>query len=106
MRFEFIRGTILNVHLASIRIPTPTWRKPRRKMRVRVSDSPVVFDLELVERRSGRGITARPKLLDESIALFIGSQIQEGCALFIRDDVNHVLFKPESVFLLLNRNDT
>ncbi len=50
--------------------------------------------LELVFDGVGRGIAAQPELLDELLALFVGVQLLEGLALFIRDDVDDVFVEP------------
>ena len=81
-------------------------------MLVGVGDAAVVLFLEFVFYGVGRGIAAQPELLDELLALFVGVQLLEGCALFVGDDVDDVFVQPllvgrfqlflELLFLLLD----
>ena len=63
-------------------------------MLVGIGDAAVVLFFELVLFRIGRGIAAQPELLDELVALFVVGELGEGGALFIGDDVAHVLVEP------------
>jgi hypothetical protein len=61
------------------------------KMLVGVGDAPVVLFAELVLRRIGVGIAPQPELLNEGVALLVVAQVLEGLALFVGDDVGHIL---------------
>src|ERR1700733_334911 len=63
-------------------------------MLVGVGDSAVMLFLERVFRRVGIRVAALPKRLDELFPLLVGRKMQEGMALFGRDDIDHVLVQP------------
>ena len=60
-------------------------------MFVGVSDAAVMLFFEIVVRKVGIAAAAKPKLLDELLALFVGIELKKGVALFGRDDVGDVL---------------
>ena len=63
-------------------------------MFVGVSDAAVMLFFEIVVRKVGIAAAAKPKLLDELLALFVGSQLEKGVAFVRGNNVGDVLGKP------------
>src|ERR1700677_1533712 len=63
-------------------------------MLIGVGDPAVMLFLKGVFRRLGVGIAALAKRLDELFPLLVGRKMQEGMALFGRDDIDHILVQP------------
>src|SRR5947209_4005240 len=91
MRFHFVGRAPHNVHTATIGAPA---RNTRREVLVGVGDAAIVLFLEIVVGQIGIVAAAQPELLDELFPLFVGFQLQEGSALFRRNDVNNVFVQP------------
>src|SRR5204862_2544020 len=72
-------------------------------MLVRVGDAFVVFLAIFVFVGVRVGIAAPPEFFDEPFTLVVGFQFLPGLALFVRDDIGHVLVEPVFVgFFQLN----
>ncbi len=67
---------------------------PEAKCSLAVNDAAVMFYLELVAALARIRISARPELLDEVLALFVGRQSLEQVPLLRGDDVDHVFVQP------------
>src|SRR5439155_23266248 len=97
MRLDLIRRAKGNVHAAAVGLPSGD---AGGEMLVGISDAAVVLFFVFVLFGVGGGIAAQPELLDELVALFVVGELHEGRALFIGDDVAHVLVEPLLVSLL------
>src|SRR5262249_28618173 len=64
------------------------------KMLIRVGDTLVMLVFVFVVDGVGRGISPKPELFDELLALFVGFQSLPCGALFTGDDVLNVLIHP------------
>src|SRR6266446_3717434 len=93
--FELIRWAVENVHVAAIGLPARPAGWPS-KMLVGVRDPAVMFLFDFV-CRGGSCLTPQPELLDELVPLLIGGQFFKRGALFIVDDVDHVLVQPVNI---------
>src|SRR5260370_40027241 len=91
MGFDLRRLTVKNVDTPPIRLPT---RNTRRVTLIRIGNTGVMLFLEFVFHRVGSGVAAKPKLLDELLAFFVGFQRLICSALFARDNVGYVFVKP------------
>ena len=93
VNFDLIRWAVDNVHVAAVGLPA----RPAGcclKMLVGIRDTAIMFLFELVLNRARRRIAPLPELLDELFPFVIGRQFLERGALFIGDDVDHVLIQP------------
>src|SRR5882762_3067406 len=91
MGFYFVSRAPHDVHAAAIGFPAGN---SRCKVLIGISDATVVFLFEIVVGKIGIIATAKPKLLNELLALFIGVELQESAPLLGRNDVDHILVKP------------
>lgn len=91
MRVNFIRRTIADIDAAAVGLPA---RLTRCKVLVGKCEPAIMFFLELVLRRAGGRIAARPELLDEMLPLLVCVQTLKRGLLFVSNDVEHVLVEP------------
>jgi hypothetical protein len=91
MRFVFIRRAEGDVDPPAVGLPS---RNAGGEALVGVGDAPVVLFFKLVFLRIRRRIAPQPELLDELLALLVGRKAPERRALFVGDDVEHVLVQP------------
>lgn len=90
MRVNLIRRTVDDIDVSTIGLPAGRTGRSAKTL-VGESDAAVVFLLELVIRCAGRGIAARPELLDELVAFLVAGELLEGGALGVVNNVDHVL---------------
>ncbi len=71
-----------------------------RVVLVGVSDAPIMLFAEFVLRRIRIGIAPQPEVFDKGVALLVVRESLEGLALFVGDDVGHILIQPGFVCAL------
>src|SRR6266850_6285132 len=91
MGFYFVGRAPHDVHAPAISFPTGN---SRSVMLIGIGDATIVFLFEIVVGKIGIIAAAKPKLLDELLALFIGVELQESTPLFRRNYVDHILVEP------------
>src|ERR1700688_2125884 len=91
MRYHYVGGTILDVNVPSIGLPS--WNVSS-KFIVGKDNTAIMLLLERIFERLGIGVTSIPKLLYEDIPFLIGTKLQECAALSWRNDVCGVLCQP------------
>src|SRR5262249_29289967 len=93
--FDLIRWAAHNVHAAAIGLPARPAGAPIAF--VGIGDPAIMFFFGLVFDRAWRRIAPEPELFDEFPPLLVSSQFLERSALFIGDDISHVLIHPPDV---------
>src|SRR5258705_11413417 len=91
MGFYFVSRAPHDVHAAAIGLPAGN---SRCKVLISIGDATIVFFFEIVVGKIGIIAAAKPKLLDELLALFIGVELQESTPLFRGNYVDHILVEP------------
>ena len=91
MAVDLVRRSPHDVDLAAVGLPAGN---AGSEVLVGVGNAAVVLFLKCVFGRIGIGIAPLPERLDKLLPFLVGGQMQEGVALFGRDDVDHVFVQP------------